>query len=113
MTGRALTFAAAAALGLAATSLTGPDSTAQAAGWIGHGHQHHGRFRNVFGYYATYPYDYWAARYALEPIVATPVPQRIDPVIAAVPGTSCVKSREILTVPSEDGGTRTLMVTRC
>jgi hypothetical protein len=114
MTGKTLTMAMAAMLGLAAGFTTLSGRTVQAAGWTGHfHHHHHGRFRNAL--YGTYglPYDYWPSSYALEPVAAAPLPQRIDPVIAAVAGSSCVKSRESITVPSEDGGTRTMMVTRC
>jgi hypothetical protein len=39
------------------------------------------------------------------------VPSQVDPVNAVTP--RCTQSRETVTVPSEDGGTRQITITRC
>jgi hypothetical protein len=47
------------------------------------------------------------------PFIAEPTVQRIDPQLPPPYHLSCGRSRELVSVPSESGGERKIVVTRC
>jgi hypothetical protein len=71
--------------------------------------RHHNR---AFGYP---PYGAIVATYAPgnESVSDVSMPQGLGPEILASSVLSCHHSQEIKTVPSEDGGTRQITITRC
>ncbi len=92
------------------------------------GHFHPGRFhpgrfhaaRLNFGrYYGAYnAWGLYGGGFALPPyepenIMAYPAPETVLFVPELPPKLNCQRSQQIMTVPSEDGGTRQVTITRC
>ncbi len=71
--------------------------------------RHH---NSAFGYA---PYGAIVATYTPgdESVGEVSMPQVLGPVVLASPVLSCHHSQEIKTVPSEEGGTRQITITRC
>jgi len=72
----------------------------QSQRWLGYGSY-------GWGYYAIPSYDYWYGNNDVTGSVPTTV------IYAPVRAASCRKVQESMTVPSEEGGTRQVTVTRC
>lgn len=70
------------------------------------------RQNRAFGYA---PYGAIVATYAsgMESVGDVSMPQALGPVIPVSSVLSCHHSQEIKTVPSEEGGTRQITITRC
>lgn len=70
------------------------------------------RHSRAFGYA---PYGAIVATYPTgdESFGDVSMPQALGPVVLASPVLSCHHSQEIKTVPSEEGGTRQITITRC
>jgi hypothetical protein len=100
---------AAAALSLAAAALMPVEL---AASGLSSRHSH--ATRHAFG---QYPFGGMVAAYSLDdyvgPVSEMALPVRLDPVIPPPPALTCSRSREIVTVPSDAGGTRQITITRC
>jgi hypothetical protein len=118
----------AAVLAIAALIFAPADATAKplGAGWGAPGKikpwhfakpwaRHHRRaFRSAP--FAGFAAGYWPPfdpAYNLGVIVDGPRSQRLDPYLPPAASLTCQRSREIVTVPSETGGERQIVVTRC
>jgi hypothetical protein len=120
------TVATAVALGLAVTFLMPTKVTAGAPGphpfHIGHPkffkqhaifhHRRNLRNRNN-NLFAGYPGYYYWPTYSTQPVAEDAGYVPADPIIPPPPALSCERNREVVTVPSEAGGTRQITVTRC
>jgi hypothetical protein len=87
----------------AALSIAMLPAKVSAKGFGGHAHLHffgHGLHRGHFGGYVL---GAWAI------VAAQPLPVGA----ASMPAPRCQHSREVVTVPSEEGGTRQITIIRC
>ena len=67
------------------------------------------------GYYAYTPWPYYGGYVAMpsdaQPVVNVAVPPAI--IVQPPRALTCQRSREVVTVPTEEGGTRAITITRC
>lgn len=116
MRAKILRIGAALTLGIATLLLTAADDSANAApptSVLHRGFRHHHARTFAPMYYGGYLSDLaWADDWA-QPMPTASLPARLDPMIDAPPALACTRSRESITVPMEQGGTRVVTVTRC
>jgi hypothetical protein len=76
--------------------------------------RHGGGYWGGYGGYGGYGFLYYGTpQYYAEPVVDVSAPQPLGPVVPTSFVLGCKHNHEIKTVPSEDGGTRQITITRC